>query len=372
MTEQFAPAPGADPDFEEIIRRVTEGLESAGNPEGIDEETAREVTARAFVKHGGKTYDTSWRQNERGARNSLPDDYVDRPREYAIPDAPSEPYWYEDPGQARLIEHFVMARLKLGNRLHGGLLITGPAGSGKTGGIRRVVDRLNVEHGLSLAYLKMDCPTITDPQKWFGRREVDKNGTRYEKSTFIEAVESGGVILLDEFMRLHPSLHNPVMAFLDQSEEVLLSDLNVTVKRHPHTVFIGTTNQGAAFGGTHRMDWAMRERWSYTIERDFPPRDEEIKVLVSWNPGCDLDAASVLVDIAQKTRDMFKTGDLRTPISTRTLNNAAFLVASGWTEREALGFTALPEYDGGADGVVGQESDRTKVAQLIQGKTKAH
>jgi len=233
----------------------------------------------------------------------------------------------------------------------------------------RAVERLNAAHPeLGLPLLVMNCPTLTDPQKWFGRREASGGDTRYEKSDFVAAVENGAVILLDEFMRLHPTIHNPVMSLLDGTESVLLSDLNLTITRNPRTVFIGTTNIGAQFGGTHRMDWAMRERWSYTIERQFPPRDEEIKVLVAHNPGCDADAASVLVDIAVKTRQMWETGDLRTPISTRTLDNAAFLVASGMTEREALGFTALPEYDGGAEGAIGQETDRAKVLAVLDGR----
>jgi MoxR-like ATPase len=211
---------------------------------------------------------------------------------------------------------------------------------------------------------------VTDPQKWFGRREIDSSGTRYEKSDFILAVERGDVILLDEVKRLHPTIHNPIMSLLAGDESVLLSDLNVTITRNPQTVFIATTNEGAAFGGNHRMDYAMDERFPFRVERDWPPEDDEVKILVTHNPGCDPDAASILVDIAAKTRSMFTTGDLRAPISTRTLNAAAHLVASGYSEREALSWTALGLYDAGADGSIGEKSERSQVRAVIEGRTR--
>lgn len=365
---KYAPATGADTEFEKMMASVNEALDS--DPEGIkyDADFRREVIARAMTQYGGKTYTP-------GIDLSVPyeDEESEEVEERVLripPAATGEFYWYEDPADAKMIEHYVLSRVALGARLPGGLLITGPAGSGKTRGVIQSVERLNKAHPeLALPLLVMNCPTITDEQKWFGRREVDEKGTHYVKSEFVTAVEAGAVILLDEFMRIHPRIHNNVMSLLDGQESVLLSDLGITVTRNPRTVFIGTTNQGSQFGGTHRMDWAMRERWSFTIERGYPPADEEIRILTHHNPGLDDDAAQVLVEVAQKSRDLWESGDLRSPISTRTLDNAAFLVASGWTEREALGYTALPEYDAGAEGVVGQESERAKIKAIVDGRT---
>lgn len=368
-----APTPGVEPEFEAIMSSVDQALDAdAAVGAAIAAQVRRETVARALAKYGGKSYPAG----DGGTDLPWPDEVIAEldvdqkvDRSLVIPAKPTDPYWYEDAEDARFLDHYILSRVALGARLPGGLLITGPSGSGKTKSVTVAIERLNAANpGLGLPLLVMNCPTLTDPQKWFGRREVDEKGTRYVKSDFVAAVESGAVILLDEFMRLHPTIHNPVMSLLDGTESVLLSDLNLTITRNPRTVFIGTTNIGAQFGGTHRMDWAMRERWSFTIERDFPPRDDEIRVLVSHNPGCDADAASVLVDIARKTRDLWVTGDLRAPISTRTLDNAAFLVASGMTETEALRRTALPEFDGDAAGTIGQESERTRVMQLIQGR----
>ncbi len=157
------------------------------------------------------------------------------------------------------------------------------------------------------------------------------------------------------------------MSLLDGSEAVTISDLNEVLHRHPETVFIGTTNEGTQYGGNHRMDWAMRERFGTTIRRQAPPEDEEIRILTSAT-NCDQDAAAMLVTIARKTRDMHKAGDLRNAISTRTLVAAAQWVGFGMREWDALEITAVQEFDGDASGMVGAESDRQRVLGIMEGR----
>lgn len=361
-TTVIAPPPGADPEFDGYWQRVKETLDAAGNPEGLDYDAARNILAQRFAAFGNKTFASPL--------SATDDPIVEQAmtRSLVIPRPGDAPLWWDDPVDAEFLDHFILTRRALGGTFRGALLIVGPAGSGKTEGIPHAISRINAAHGTDIRLLKMDCATITDPQKWFGRREVDARGTRYEKSDFILAVERGDVILLDEITRLHPHLHNPIMAFLDGSNAVHLSDLNITVERHPQTVFLGTANMGVQYGGTHRMDWAMRERFPFTIERKWPPREVEIDILVS-HTGCDRDGAAGLVGIAAKTRQMFESGgDLRSPISTRTLVSAAWMVASGMSEREALERTAVPLFDPDANGLAGTESERQRVRSTIEGK----
>lgn len=371
-TEIYVPKKGEDAEFDGIIDKVMEALKASGNPEGITEDAARKTIAEKMAKHGGKEFTRSRRfagddlEDERPTEDSLHEEAPEIAGALRIPTA-GEPYWYEDDTQARLIDHYILSRRALGTKFHGALLIVGPAGTGKTMGVAHAIARINRQHNLSINLLKMDCATITDTQKWLGRREIDETGTTFHESDFLKAVQRGDGILLDEITRLHPHLTNIVMSLLDGSQSLHLSDMNVTIPVHPETFFIATANIGVQFGGTHRMDWAMRERFPFTIERDFPPKAEEIKVLTTAT-NVDPDAASILVDIAAKTRAMYDTGDLRSAISTRTLVSAAWLVASGMTEREALEFTAIPLFDKSANGMVGDESERMKVTGAIEGK----
>ena len=361
----YAPAYGADREFDEYDEKAWAALTGGGNPENITREASREILAKRYVEYGGKTYtaeDLFAPEDE--------DDESLQPVDLIVPEVTTDPYWYENPNDARLMESHILTRLALGTTFHGALLITGPAGSGKTMGVPEAVARVNAKHGLSLRLLKMDCATITDPQKWLGRREIDETGSHYIESDFIGAVREGNVIiLLDEITRMHPTIGNIVHSLLDGSQSIRLSELNLTIPVAPTTVFLATANIGTQYGGTHRMDWALRERFGYTIERGFPPLNDEVRILTS-HTGCDPGAASVLVGIARKTRQMYETGDLREQISTRVLVNAASLVARGMTEREALSYTALPAFDGDANGTAGEKSDRAQVMATIEGRTK--
>lgn len=362
----FAPAEGDDPEFEESFRKVLDTLSASGNPEGISPEAVRERLAQVMVKYGGKAY------NAAGLFTPPPDDdwgeaVTVEPTTLRTPPRMTEPYWYEEPSQARLIDWYVLSRRELGTDFHGALLITGPAGAGKTQGVAMAIRRINEQHQLNIRLLRMDCATITDPQKWLGRREIDDKGSHYIESDFIRAVREGDAILLDEITRAHPTIANMLHSLLDGSQSLTLSELNLTIPVNPHTVFLATANIGAQFGGTHRMDHALRERFAYTLERDFPPQKEEIRILTT-HTGVDADAANVLVAIARKTRDMYGTGDLRMPISTRMLVAAARLVASGATEREALAATAEPAYDGDSNGTIGEKSERAQLRALIDGR----
>jgi hypothetical protein len=359
--------PEPDPEFETTWAKIADTLASAGEVLGAAKtERRRELTARALSKYSGKEFQAVVQRYLDPPDAPDYDQGVPEPDVLVIPPRPTEPYWWDDPVDAATLDHYILARRQLGDAMHGALLITGEAGYGKTVSVRKSVERLNAA-GHDLRLFKMDCATVTDPGKWFGRREADATGTHFVKSDFVISVERGDVVLLDEIMRLHPHIHNPVMALLDGSEAVTISDLNETLHRHPQTVFIATTNEGTQHGGVHRMDWSMRERFSTTLRRKPPPEDEEIRILTSAT-NCDADAAAVLVTIARKTRDMHATGDLRNAISTRTLVAAAMWVGFGMREWDALAITAVPEFDGDASGMVGAESDRQKVLGILEGR----
>jgi nitric oxide reductase NorQ protein len=363
----YAPAPNQDQEFDELDERIAKTLDEIGNPEGISPEVRREKLAEALTKVGGKTL--------KGAPAGPPLD-GDEPSisvpieetDLVIPTKQAEPHWYEDPTDAKVFDHFILTRRALGTAFHGGLLITGGAGYGKTMGVRHGIRRLNETQQLNLRLTVMNCAIVTDPQKWFGRREVVNGETVYVKSDLVEAVERGDVILLDDLSRIHPNIANSIFSWLDGQQVVHLSDLNEDINVNPQTVFIATMNQGSQYGGTFRLDWAWRERFPTTIEKGPPPRDEEILILTSTT-GVDPDGAAVLVDVARRSRQMYETGDLRTPISTRPLVAAAWWVASGMTEADALRYTCIPLFDADSNGVVGAESDRQKVAGILSMKT---
>ena len=270
-------------------------------------------------------------------------------------------YWYDKPEDIKFINHFVELRRKA--QAVGNLLITGPSGAGKTEGLRRAAEQAG------LPFYKVDCGTITTEDKWIGHKEIDHEGTKFvmsEHLRWLEGIEyEPGMLNYDEINRVNPGRLNILLPILDGSQALMVPDLNRLVRVHPDTIIVATANIGAAFGGTYVMDRALRERFNYTLEREFPPLEEEVKVLTTAT-GIAADKAEVICEIAGKTRIKWETGDLESPISTRTLKAAAILIASGMSILQAMEYTALPLYknEGGA------ASDRALVKLILTGKSK--
>lgn len=274
----------------------------------------------------------------------------------------ADPYWWDKPEDVRLIDWFIGAASE--GLLEGGLLIAGPAGVGKTESVKRAAKRL------ARRLLIMNVAVVTDPQKWLGRREITGDGTVFIQSDFLTAVQGGDIILLDDMSRAHSYILNLIMSLLDGQRSIHLPDMNININVNPRTVFIATANIGTQFGGTHRMDWAHRERFPYTLEREFPPAAEEARVIDSAT-NCGAEAAKFLVEkFAAITRQKWQIGDLSSPVSTRTLKSTGLLIASGFSITEALEYTALPLYAQNADGTSGSKSERTVVRGILEGLTK--
>lgn len=288
----------------------------------------------------------------------------------AAPPPPTEAYWYEPPEDTEFMEFWVKARRT--GHLEGELIITGHSGQGKTMGVIKTCEKMAVPLNI------INCSSITTEEKWIGHKEVDHTGTHIVMSEFLRMVEAKGpdtkypdgmpgyepgVLLLDELSRLHPRFHNMLFPLLDGQMRVFVPDLHTYIYRHPQVAFIATANIGGKYSGTHQLDAALRERFPYTIERGFPPVDEEVRVLTTAT-GVDEAKAKKMVEIANKTRAKLENAEIGSAISTRTLVHAARLVAKGASLVRAFELTVIPNYS--KDG--GGSSERDIVANIIKGK----
>lgn len=268
-------------------------------------------------------------------------------------------HWYEKPEDDAFVGHFFEMRTTASTI--GNLLVVGPSGSGKTEGLRRKTEAMGKK------FYKFDVATVTTEDKWVGHKEVDATGTHFilsELLRWLEGVEhEPGVVCFDEVNRVHPSRLNILIPILDGSQAIFVPDAGRYVNVHPQTIVVATANIGSAFGGTFVMDRALRERFNYTLERTFPPIAEEVKVITSAT-GCDADKGKLLVEIADQTRKKWVAGDLESPISTRTLKAAGYLIASGMSVMDAMQYTVLPLYR--AEG--GAQSERGMVKAILTGK----
>jgi MoxR-like ATPase len=219
----------------------------------------------------------------------------------------------------------------------GNFLFIGPSGSGKTDG----AEELAAASGLD--FTKTDAASMTDPEAWFGTREiVVQDGvavTDYKPSSFIESIQRPGVTFIDEINRCRDEGRNILIPVLDHTRAVLNPLTGEIVQRHPQNFIIMAGNVGLAFTGTSAIDPAFWNR-ATVVEFEYLSEAEERKVVEDAS-GCDSDTAFVFARFAADSRARAVSDDEFPAIATRELITAAQHVADGLQRDLAVKFDIL-------------------------------
>lgn len=243
------------------------------------------------------------------------------------------------------------------------LMMTGPAGCGKTLAVTSVAKAMN----RPLFYFNLGA--TQDPRSTLiGNTHFNKDtGTYFADSTFVKAIQTeDAVILLDELSRAHPEAWNILMTVLDETQRYLRIDESpdtpvVTVAKG--VCFLATANVGMEYTSTRTIDRAIQDRFQI-LEMDLLTKDQQKKLISITYPDLDTALVEVLANIYTGIHNeiMSNTGRLSTSISTRVILQAAGLLMDGFNLIEAAEVSIYPYYN--ADG--GAESERTYVKQLVQ------
>jgi MoxR-like ATPase len=219
----------------------------------------------------------------------------------------------------------------------GAMLFTGPSGSGKTDAARDFAARVG------LPFTKVDAASMTDPEAWFGTRElVVQDGvavTEYRPSAFVTSIQQPGVTLIDEVTRVTDKHRNIVLPVIDHTRAVLNPLTGEMVQRHPMNFIIMAGNVGMAFTGTSTIDPAFYTRARH-MEFDYLDEENERRVVQDAS-GCTDEDAYVLVKFAADTRAKAKVNPDHSPCSTRQLIEMANDVADGMTRDLAVKLSVL-------------------------------
>ena len=243
------------------------------------------------------------------------------------------------------------------------ILMTGPAGCGKTMAAKSLVNSLDRPD----FYFNMG--STQDPRATLiGNVHFDKKkGTYFSESLFVKAIQTpNAVILLDELSRAHPDAWNILMTVLDQGQRYLRLDEasgQETIPVAEGVTFVATANIGNEYTSTRVMDKALMDRFTI-VEMDVLNDSEEFGLLQYMFPHVDPELLKAISEISNTTRMESKsdTGKVSTGVSTRTSVEMAGLVYDGFGLDEAAEVSIYPQFadDGGMD------SERTFVKQLVQ------
>jgi MoxR-like ATPase len=243
------------------------------------------------------------------------------------------------------------------------IMMTGPAGSGKTMAAKALVE------ALKRPFYYFNLGATQDPRAaLIGNTHFNKaSGTYFSESAFVKAIKTPyAVILLDELSRSHPEAANILMTVLDQTQRYLRldeQDNSPIVKVAEGVTFIATANIGSEYTATRVMDRALLDRF-VRIEIDTLDAESEFKLLEMLYPDTNKDDLKAIAEIAFHTREQIKgeAGKISTAISTRISVEMAGLIYDGFNLLEAAEVAIFPFYsmDGGMD------SERTYIKQLVQ------
>jgi len=243
------------------------------------------------------------------------------------------------------------------------IMMTGPAGCGKTMAAKSLVKALDRPD------FYFNLGATQDPRATLiGNTHFDKNkGTFFSESAFVKAIKTpNAVILLDELSRAHPDAWNILMTVLDGGQRYLRldeADGSPIVKVADGVTFIATANIGNEYTSTRVMDRAILDRF-VTIEMDVLNDEQEFGLLKFMFPEVNENDLKAISEISHHTRvqSLSENGKVTSMISTRASVEMAGLIYDGFNLMEAAEISIFPFFsnDGGVD------SERTYVKQLVQ------
>lgn len=200
------------------------------------------------------------------------------------------------------------------------IYITGLSGNGKT----MMVEQVHAAEGREM--IRCNITIETDEDDLIGGFRLQDGKTVWQDGPVVVAMQRGATLLLDEvdlgsnkLMCLQPVL---------EGKSVFLKKIGKVVYPAPGFNVIATANtkgkgsDDGRFIGTNVMNEAFLERFSITLEQEYPPARSEAKILnnvLGANGTEDTDFVDRLVTWADSTRKAFKAGSVSEIISTRRL-----------------------------------------------------
>ena len=243
------------------------------------------------------------------------------------------------------------------------IMMTGPAGCGKTMAAKALTTSLDRPH------FYFNLGATQDPRATLiGNTHFSKaDGTFFSEALFVKAIQTeGAIILLDELSRAHPEAHNILMTVLDEGQRYLRldeADGAPTIKVAEGVTFVATANIGNEYTATRVMDRALLDRF-IIVEMDVLNHEEEVDLLSMLFPLVDIKQIDSVAAIVNDTRKELNSEMPRisTHISTRSSVEMVSLIYDGFTLAEAAEVTVYPLFDNAG----GIDSERTFIKQVVQ------
>ena len=221
------------------------------------------------------------------------------------------------------------------------VLLFWPTGTGKTYTFLDAVKELKKKGEIEDSYI---C-TITEGMEdidFLARIVPTETGITYHENSVVTLLREASkgkkvAILLDELNRGSKSFLNLVLKLLDAVDGkfyTLNNFINNEIIQIPieNVLFVATMNLGGKYVGTTALDEALIDRFNFVQEKSY---DLEVEKSIIKNFGA---FEKQVEKIVEATRNLYKEGEIRSPISTRGIKVwAEKFVKTGKTEQDLFG-----------------------------------
>jgi cobaltochelatase CobS len=152
--------------------------------------------------------------------------------------------------------------------------------------------------------------------------------TTWKEGVFTRCWREGYFIVFDEItaassnmmLRLHGPLDGDALTLSDNGGMVIPKGERTRIFATDNTN--GRGDETGLFTGTSVLNEATLDRFGTTVKYGYPCKESEVKILMD-KTGIDFNAATIMVDIAQKIRMSFLNDECSCTLSTRRLINWA-------------------------------------------------
>ena len=165
----------------------------------------------------------------------------------------------------------------------------------------------------------------------------DKGAVEWKAGIIAQAIRhTGSLVLLDEIGFARPAQLASLHALCERSANraIVIAETGIRIPVASHVAFFCADNSNGHgdasgnFAGVRDQNTAFIDRFSYTLQFEYLPHDDEV-ALVNKRTGLNIDAADVLVRFANVAREKARAGVLTQPPSLRQLLAWARAVTKG-------------------------------------------
>ena len=190
--------------------------------------------------------------------------------------------------------------------------------------LKRKLFRINFDDGM-------------ERSEFIGGNIVKNGSVEWKAGIIAQAIQhTGALVLLDEIGFARPAQLASLHALCERSANraIVIAETGTRIPVASHVAFFCADNSNGHgdasgnFAGVRDQNTAFIDRFSYTLQFEYLPHDDEV-ALVNKRTGLNIDAADVLVRFANVAREKARAGVLTQPPSLRQLLAWARAVTKG-------------------------------------------